>query len=159
MATIALPIAKELFEDQVIREVKKKLKKIFTRRLVTALGKRAAGALGALLVPEPIVSKIMAIGFGIWGVWTALEIIYEFITLSELFEETLQKIWETVLLPVITSSKPPDEDRLTRILRCMMRVWVDALTEVSIGEQLLGKSLNQIKTDAFDKMVDCTQIP
>ena len=63
MSSIAVTAGRELFEDEVIDQVKKRLRKVFQRRLLTEVGKRAAGILGGLAVPEPVVSKIIAIGF------------------------------------------------------------------------------------------------
>jgi len=159
MSTVTVAIGRELFEDQVIREVKKKLRKLFRKRLVVALGKRAAGVIGGLLVPEPVVSKIIAIGFGIWGVWEALSIIYEFLAMSELFENTLQKIWDSLVIPLISGPNPPSNNRLKRILECMVRCWSDALTKVGLGQALIGKSLDEITQEAFDCMADCLETP
>jgi hypothetical protein len=160
MTSIAVGAARELFEDKVIDLVKEKLRKVFRRRLITAAGQRAAGLLGGLAVPEPVVSKIIAIGFGIWTAWVIIEILYEYFAMAELFEEVLQKMWDKVLLPMLSGPEPPNRDRLTRILECMAGCWGDAMAQVGLLTQAFGgKTLDQIKTEAFDCMVDCLRTP
>ena len=97
MTSVSVAVGRELFEDEVIRVVRRRLREVFQRRLAAEAGKRAAGILGGLAVPEPVVSKIVAIGFGIWTAWTIISILYDFLAMSELFEETLDRIWQATL--------------------------------------------------------------
>lgn len=154
----SVAIAREMFKEELVESVQRSLRRIFRRRLITAAGQRAAGILGGLAVPEPVVSKIVAIGFGIWTAWAIIEILYEYFAMSELFEETLQKMWDTVLLRLLTGPNPPDRDRLTRILKCMVACWTDAMAEVGLVNQAWsGKTLTQITMEAFDCMMDCIE--
>ncbi len=158
MATIAVNAARELFEDELIDLVKKKLKKIFKKKALTIGGKRLAGVIAGLLVPEPLVSKIIAIGFGLWLVWDIIALIYELNAMSEIFEDALQQIWDAVLLPKLTGPNPPDRESLIRILRCMAGCWTSAIAEVGLLNQAWsGMTLNQIKARAYECMMKCVE--
>lgn len=158
MSTITVNVAKEIFEDELIDLVKKKLKKVFKKKALALGGKRLAGVIAGLLVPEPLVSKIIALGFGLWLVWDIIALIYELNAMSEIFGETLQKIWDAVLLPKISGPEPPDRNSLRRIMRCMQLCWDDALTEVGLLNEIWsGRTLHEIKMDTYECMMRCVE--
>ena len=83
--------------------------------------------------------------------------IYEFYAMMEMFEDVLKEIWEFVIVKRLQSPEPPDRNELERVLECMKKCWNSAMADVGLLEQAwLGKTLTEIKAEAFDCMMNCT---
>lgn len=154
MTTVAVNIVRQRLADELLDVVLKKLKKVTQKKLVKQLGKRAVGLLASLLVPDITVSKIIAIGFGVWMAWDLIDAIFEFLAMKELIEGAFDITTEKILEHLV-SQGGIDSEALEELIKCLKRCLTEAMTKYQANPQNLDRIIDDMKRC----MLRCAGIP
>lgn len=151
--TAAAHLERDLLAE-VAEAVAKRMGGIARRWALKKVGKRALGALAALLVPDPTITKLIALGMGIWAAWDLIDIAIWVWEMRQWVKERLLEIVSEFLRRVQEwPDYDPNDPRWKRIMECIRRELEQGLRE--IDETTYRQSARMTIDRILERIIRC----